>query len=362
MEIRIPGTEELPSPQTSEQRQLLQVVWDVFAARAEWPTFHQVDRQLDRLGLDAVTALRTLPEELVRGFPDPSRPVPSDDGVLSLTIAGAANCRDSADVVRYFLALIRVLAETEQRWGFVPSGDKPSLTARTAASRLGLSTLSTHRLLLQQVRILAQHEPGVQGTHEGDSTEWTLQIDRSIRSFRGVQDIGAYWRARNALRAPYPAATSAPQGLFAEETPADVVTAPGPYVSNELIAAFDTASTRFSLDKLSALARELNANYAAGHPYACQMLLRSILDHIPPAFEQKTFDHVVANRKWSRTDRTYVKKLAEGRASADDALHRQIRKAPSHLNMDDLPPRTWLNALLQVLVDHLRATEQPEPA
>ncbi|MFB8027247.1 MULTISPECIES: hypothetical protein [unclassified Streptomyces] len=85
------------------------------------------------------------------------------------------------------------------------------------------------------------------------------------------------------------------------------------------------------------------------------MLLRAILDHVPPAFEQKNFDSVVANVSWGRTDKNYVKQLRDARTSADDALHRMISHAPSHLNMDDMPPRGALNALLQALLDHLSA-------
>ncbi|MFC8863919.1 hypothetical protein [[Kitasatospora] papulosa] len=354
----MPGTEELPAVGTPEEQELLQVVWDVFATTSQWPSFDWVDRRLDKQGLDAAEALSRLPEDLVRGFPDPSRRLPSDDAVLALTIAGAARCQGSADVVQVFLALIRVLAETEQHWASGPRADRPSLTARTAAFRLQLMPIAEDQMLLQQARLLAQYEPGIQGTHGADTdVEWTLQIGRAIRPFRAVQDIGAYWRARRALRAP--AVPAQPQALITEEPLTGAVAVPGPYVNDELIDLLESVNTSFSLDKLCALARELNANVAAGHPFACQMLLRAILDHIPPAFEQKTFDSVVANASWSRTDKNYVKKLRDVRTSADDALHRMISHAQSHLNMDDMPPRGAINALLQVLLDRLSAANRP---
>ncbi|WP_237329685.1 hypothetical protein [Streptomyces sp. CBMAI 2042] len=353
MQIRIPGTDELPAPETSEQQELLQIIWDAFATRSEWPTFHWVDRRMDRQGLDAATALSQLPEGLIRGFPDLSRRLPPDDADLPLTIAGAAQCRGSADVVLLFLALIRVLAKTEQHWS---GEDKPSLSAQAAVSRLGLMPIEEHTILLQQARLLAQFEPGVDGLHvAGNGVTWTLTVGRSIRPFREVEDIGAYWRERQILRTPHPV-VPANSDQPAEE--ADVTVPRGPYISADLIEVLATTTTSFKLDKLTALARELNANVAAEHPYASQMLLRAILDHVPPAFEQATFDNVVANVSWSRTDKNYVKRLRDVRTSADDALHRQIRQSPSHLNMDDMPPRTWLNALLQRLVDHLSGAEQ----
>ncbi|MFH8738882.1 hypothetical protein [Streptomyces sp. NPDC017964] len=49
------------------------------------------------------------------------------------------------------------------------------------------------------------------------------------------------------------------------------------------------------------------------------MLLRAILDHIPPVFGQRNFQHVVAPGPWGRSEKVYMKQLTEFRASADDA-------------------------------------------
>ncbi|MEU9163649.1 hypothetical protein AB0D29_25710 [Streptomyces sp. NPDC048424] len=116
----------------------------------------------------------------------------------------------------------------------------------------------------------------------------------------------------------------------------------------------------FRVDKLLALVRELNANHADEHPYACQMLLRAILDHVPPAFGQSKFQAVVANVSWGTTDKAYVKRLAEFRNPADDVLHRQISAQPSRIDMHDLPPRAYVNALLQGVLVHLPAVPQPQ--
>jgi hypothetical protein len=357
MQIRLAGIEELPAPATPEQQELLQTVWNAFASTSEWPTFDWVDRKLDRQGLDAVAALAQLPEGLMRGLPDPSRPVPPDDSILALTIAGAARCNGSSDVVLLFLALIRILAETEQKWHARPGGEKPNLSEHAATRRLNLVPIEDHTTLLLQARTLAQHEPGIEGHHiANDGGAWTLKIGRSIRPFREVSDIGAYWRTREALRTPNPVS---PANRGDEPTDAlHVLQSGSPYISDELIVALETTTTKYKLDKLSALARELNENFSAGHPYASQMLLRAILDHVPPAFEQKTFDNVVANVSWSRTDKAHVKKLRDTRASADDVLHRQIRQSPSHFNMNDMPPRAAINALLQALIDRLSGGEQ----
>ncbi|MCQ4043704.1 hypothetical protein ACFOSC_11315 [Streptantibioticus rubrisoli] len=109
--------------------------------------------------------------------------------------------------------------------------------------------------------------------------------------------------------------------------------------------------TTWSLDKLLDLAHELNVNYIAGHPYPCQALVRAIIDHIPPAFGQRTFAGVVSSHGWSsQTDGSHAKRLAAYRTTGDDVMHRQIRNDPSLISMDDLPPRTQLNAVLRELL------------
>lgn len=42
-----------------------------------------------------------------------------------------------------------------------------------------------------------------------------------------------------------------------------------------------------------------------------------------------------------------MRRLLDFKLQADDALHRQISVKPDLLTMDDMPPRTWVNRLLQ---------------
>ncbi|MEV5944200.1 hypothetical protein [Streptomyces sp. NPDC051994] len=120
-----------------------------------------------------------------------------------------------------------------------------------------------------------------------------------------------------------------------------------------MINALETASTQWTLDKLLDLISELIDNYAEQRAYACQMLLRALIDHVPPIFGQRTFDGVAASTGWVRTDKTYMKALAVFRKSGDDVLHRQLTTRPSRISMHDMPPSAYINALLQGVLDHL---------
>ncbi|WP_237550263.1 hypothetical protein [Streptomyces sp. SID1034] len=90
------------------------------------------------------------------------------------------------------------------------------------------------------------------------------------------------------------------------------------------------------------LVTELNGNWADQNTYACQMLLRALIDHIPPVFGQRTFDGVIASGGWGRTHESYLRRLAAFRLSADDILHRHITTRPSRILIHDMPPPAYV--------------------
>jgi hypothetical protein len=76
-------------------------------------------------------------------------------------------------------------------------------------------------------------------------------------------------------------------------------------------------------------------------------LLRAVLDHIPPLLNCADFEAVACNYSWGRTDKRYMRKLLDFKLQADDVLHRQVSAKADLLTIDDMPPRTWINRLLQ---------------
>ena len=45
--------------------------------------------------------------------------------------------------------------------------------------------------------------------------------------------------------------------------------------------------------------------------------------------------------------KNYVRRLLDFKLQADDALHRQISAKTDMLGLDDMPPRIWVNRILQ---------------
>jgi len=121
------------------------------------------------------------------------------------------------------------------------------------------------------------------------------------------------------------------------------------YIDPQVSASLAARAEATGLDpgKLTRLVAELNDNYSRGNAYAAHALLRAILDHIPPLLGCADFKAAANSYSWSRTDRGYARRLLDFKLQADDALHRQISKRTGQLSIDDMPPKVWVNRILQ---------------
>jgi hypothetical protein len=128
---------------------------------------------------------------------------------------------------------------------------------------------------------------------------------------------------------------------------ASVDVSPTSYVNQEIIEGFIKKRDGFNYKKLIKMLNEINSNHVAGHVYATSMLIRAVLDHIPPLFGCGSFDAVVSNYGWGKTDRDYMKSLLDFKSEGDDALHRQISGHDDLLDTTSLPVAHRFNRLLQ---------------
>lgn len=121
------------------------------------------------------------------------------------------------------------------------------------------------------------------------------------------------------------------------------------YIDPQVAACMVARGGELGLDcgKLERLTAELNDNYNRGNAYAAHALLRAILDHIPPLLGCADFKAAANNHAWSRTDRGYARRLLDFKLQADDAMHRQISNRSDRLGIDDMPPKIWVNRILQ---------------
>jgi hypothetical protein len=148
--------------------------------------------------------------------------------------------------------------------------------------------------------------------------------------------------------------TGAPDRPTAERLPLPAQIS-SPYVDVRVVKAIRACEgqCQFDVTKLLALVNELNDNYASRHTYASHALLRAVLDHVPPAFGYASFREVANNHPWKPTDKRYMKKLADFRDQADDALHRQISAKADLLSFEDMPSSVCVDRLLHECAERL---------
>ena len=97
-------------------------------------------------------------------------------------------------------------------------------------------------------------------------------------------------------------------------------------------------SQKFDLTRLIRLCEELNICYKNDAYMSCAMITRSILDHVPPIFGQKTFPEVYNNYAGARSFKEAMNNLDKfSRKIADFHLHTHIRQK------EVLPNKTQIN-------------------
>lgn len=85
----------------------------------------------------------------------------------------------------------------------------------------------------------------------------------------------------------------------------------------------------FDLSKLVALCKELNIAYKNNSIFSIAMLMRALIDHVPPIFGQKDFDNVVS-QYGTRSFKEMMAHLSNSmRKVADISLHTHVRKRES---------------------------------
>lgn len=96
-------------------------------------------------------------------------------------------------------------------------------------------------------------------------------------------------------------------------------------------------SRDFDLTRLIQQCKELNDASHKGNPYSVILLVRAIIDHVPPIFEKGNFKEV-ANNYGAKSFRESMERLDKSlRKIADSGLHQQIRKK------ETLPNKTQVN-------------------
>lgn len=117
--------------------------------------------------------------------------------------------------------------------------------------------------------------------------------------------------------------------LFKNE--ADTQTPILDFVHESRIEDLSKVTGKFDFSKLCRLLSELNSSYRSKNIYACGMILRAIIDHVPPVFSYGTF-HEVAN-SYAGGGKSFKEAMlslsGSMRKISDGFLHTHIRSKES---------------------------------
>ena len=109
-------------------------------------------------------------------------------------------------------------------------------------------------------------------------------------------------------------------------------------------------STQFDFRKVIRLCEEINTSYSSGCYFAAAMLIRAVLDHVPPIFGKNNFDEV-ANNYGGKSFKGAMQHLQiASRNVADGHLHQQIRKSETLPTAQQVNCGQQLDVLLSEIV------------
>lgn len=117
-------------------------------------------------------------------------------------------------------------------------------------------------------------------------------LQRQLNAIRvDVQDLYSAYQAKAELDGLIPDVEDAIENL--DDTSG--VAANRWIVNPDIVATLEqTASTRFDTNFLARLCQEINSSYAHGNVIATALLMRSLLNYVPPIFGHTSFSQVTA--------------------------------------------------------------------
>lgn len=126
---------------------------------------------------------------------------------------------------------------------------------------------------------------------------------------------------------------------LANQPQADELLTPGaPFVAPSVIQELrSTTSPKYDLNKVARLCEELNSSYTNGNVLAATLLIRALINHVPPIFGHTTFAQVVSHA--TRSVKPLLRVLDESsRDVADLHSHALVRRKETLPSLNQVEP------------------------
>jgi hypothetical protein len=111
-----------------------------------------------------------------------------------------------------------------------------------------------------------------------------------------------------------------------------------------------TNSASWDLRRLVRMCEELNSSFAAENYLASAMLLRAIVDHVPPIFAASSFNQFASSIAGMSIEKSMERLQTSSRHISDRWLHEQVRRKESLPNGTQVDFRQDLDVLLAEVV------------
>lgn len=125
------------------------------------------------------------------------------------------------------------------------------------------------------------------------------------------------------------------------------------FINNDRVNAVSALpKDKYDTKKLEQLLFELNQAYKAHSYFSCLMLIRSIVDHVPPIFQKSSFTEIANNYAGGGKSfrESMIRLDSTCRKLADGLLHLQIRKNESIPTRHQVEFRADIDALLGEII------------
>lgn len=130
------------------------------------------------------------------------------------------------------------------------------------------------------------------------------------------------------------------------------------YVSISRIEELESIKSKYDLIRLVQYCKELNITFTYKCYNAISMLLRAIIDHIPPIFNYKDFNEVCNNYNWAKSNKKNILNLQDSLRNISDAnLHLQIREKEVLITESQIDFKADLDILLGEIVRIMKKKE-----
>ncbi len=201
------------------------------------------------------------------------------------------------------------------------------------------SVIASYKYLLINLKAVCK------GLMPSDVCEQLDAVPNSIDSIYDVYDSKAHLDAacldiRTELEFP-----------TSSDSPATKTSLVAPSLIDELRK---TTTGAFDVTKLTGYCKEINSSFYHGSVVACLLLMRTVLNHVPPVFGRNSFAEVAANA--GRSLKENLEHLESGlRKLADLYAHQPIRKNEQYPTKSQVEPfGAQFEVLLQEVLGRIR--------